>query len=601
MLKLFFSSENGFVDTKTLESEVWKDQIVTQNSLRKLVSSMRAKFEDKGCFKNVRGRGYELVFDVIENAQEDNAKGTPYKILISVLITLFTISIIAIFNGFSNSSQHEQPPRVSPQTVFESNEYIVDYATHDGVMYVTTASKNSSKLYKVENRQNIELLSAEYSGAFRDIEIHNSSGRTVLHVVEDAKCKMKIFSRPVETQIDEIPCNRQNAFPSFEWIDKNRFYVTYNVELAASIRPYIYDLKSRQLEKVTSTNFDAENGQKFIDTYIKSHEDGLISLRENNLKKNSLIYFQGQNRRTIHNFRATSYSFAKGKDSIYFVGNKNELLGLQLTDDVLNQNLQIFPLLAPQAVYISGPQFLENDLYFTLGNKSRTEINSVSSDFTFNLENGVIDFSYTDKTLSILGESNTGYVVEQLSNGTVTKSIYFDSTLNLRRIAYHAGDIFLAGSSGIFKLTNSTLQPVSDMKTSALISNGQCMIAEADGIYSFDDGKQTFNKLAAQGDRPFPSNRGCLFADNISGFIMNEKREIVAKQTMKKNLIEYQGRIAHWHNVGEQTHVTDVDSGEVIAKTNTRVLRKRLVSFENDLLYLAASEVNTSIVRLKFH
>lgn len=597
-LSLFFRSENGFVYTQTLESEVWRDQVVTQNSLRKLVSSLRAKFEDKDSFKNIRGKGYQLEFEVIESSLVKKHHGVLIKPSIGILVALLMISILAIFYSFSNASGSDTLPRVTPQTVFSSDEYIVDYATHKGVMYVTTASKDSSKVYKVQNRQNVELFSANYTGAFRDIEVH-SSGHTVMHVVEDAKCKMKIFKRPVEEQIDEIPCNRQNAFPSFNWIDQNKFYVTYNVELTASVRPYIYNLNNKSLEQVVFINFDSEDGQKFVDAYIKSHADGMFTIRENQLGKNSLVYFEGEKRRHIHNFRATSYSFAKTEDTLYFVGDSNELLALPLTSDILNQELSPSLLLAPQTTYISGPQFLEEDIYLTLGNKSRTEINSLNSDFNFTLENGILDFSYRDKTLSVLAESNTGYVIELLQNETVIKSVYLDSTLNLRRIANHKDEVFLAGSSGIFKLVGSDLIQVNDLETSALISSGHCMLAEADGIYSFDEKEHSFYKLAAQGERPFSSSKGCLYADNLSGFILNEKREQVSKQTMRKMLFEHQERILHWHNVGDQTHIVDVETGETIKKTNSRVLHQRLVSYEDDLLYLADSDVNTSIVKLK--
>ncbi|MEI8640565.1 hypothetical protein P4S68_03580 [Pseudoalteromonas sp. Hal099] len=47
-------------------------------------------------------------------------------------------------------------------------------------------------------------MSENYPGAYRGLEIH-TSGRTIMHVVEDSKCKIKIFQRPVEDQIDEIP------------------------------------------------------------------------------------------------------------------------------------------------------------------------------------------------------------------------------------------------------------------------------------------------------------------------------------------------------------------------------------------------------------
>lgn len=600
-LKLFFASDDGFVDAQTLESVVWGERVVTLNSLRKLISGLRMKFGDKESFQNVRGRGYQLAFEVVDKPLEkDDSRKYP-KVLLNTAIIAFILTLVTLFYSLSSNNQQNSLPKVTTQTVFESNDYILDYATYDDALYVTTRDKENSKLYKTLNRQNTILMSADYPGAYRGIEIH-SSGRTVMHVIEDSKCKIKVFKRPVEEQIDEISCNRQNAFPSFDWIDDTKFYITFNVYRASSIKPFIYDLETKRLEEVITTNFDSENGKKFVDGFIKAHDDGMFSLRVNHLDQTSLMYFKDDNRRILYQYRSTPYSIAVSKKHLFFVGNNNELFKMNLTDDVFSQNINSSLLLAPQTTPIDDPLILQEELYFSLGNASKKAIYSTSGNFTYSLENGVRDFTYTDEILSVLGITNSGYVVEQLKEGVVFNTIYVDTLLNFRHLAFHQGQLYLAGASGIYKLVDKNPNLISELKIIELVSNGKCMIVEAEnGIFKFETDNSSFKKIAAQGERAFPSKNGCLFVDKISDSIVNEKREKIAKPTMKKELFEYQGKIAHWHSVEDKTHFVDIETGEIIAKTKNRVLNERVVSYEDDILYLGQNDVNTSIVKVKLH
>ncbi|MCL1067214.1 winged helix-turn-helix domain-containing protein [Shewanella olleyana] len=597
-LKLFLASENGFVDAQTLEKTVWGERVVTQNSLRKLISAIRLKFGDKESIKNIRNKGYQLTFEVFQ----ENVNKAPIKLSSTILVIPFMVlilSMVSIHYAVSNNSSTPLLPKVSQQTVFESHDYIVDYAKFNDALYVTTRDSKTSKLYKTVNRQNTTLLSANYPGAYRGIEIH-SSGRTVMHVVEDSKCKIKIFAKPFEYQIDEIPCNRQNAYPSFDWINKNKFYITFNVNPSDSIKPYTYDIEEKLLQKVTTTNFDSGNGKRFIDAFIKGYGDGMFSMRENNLDEVSLIYFEGDNRKTLLKFRNKPYSIAVSENDLFYVGNNNELLRTTLTDDIHSQELNTSYVLAPQTVKISDPLMLENELYFALGNAAQESILSHSGNFNYSLANTIIDFTYTTKVLSILAITNSGYVVEQLKDGTVFNSTYFDTTLNLRQIAFHKGEVYLAGSSGVYKLVNGKLISISDIKTIKIVSNGQCFIAEAEkGIYQFEAESNSFKLFTEQGVRAFSSEQGCLFVDNLSGYIINEKREKIAKPILVKYLFEHKGKLAHWHYVGEHTHIVDVESGEIIAKLPNRALYKRVISYEDDILYLGQKDVRTSIVKIK--
>jgi DNA-binding winged helix-turn-helix (wHTH) protein len=598
-LILFLSSKNGFVDGPTLEENVWGKRVVTHNSLRKLISGLRQKFDSKDSIKNIRGRGYELSFEVLEEAPPKYQLNRQLKIasFLTLLVVAITILVFLLPSDKRNGSLH----KVFKQTVFESNDYILDYAAYGNALFITTRNAKSSKLYKTVNRQNTTLLSADYAGAFRGIEIHES-GKTILHVVEDSKCKIKVFNTPVKNQIDEIPCSRQNAFPSFDWIDETRFYVTFNISYDSSIRPYIYDLNTQRLEPVTSTNFDTKNNTKFIDSFIKAGGNGVFSLRENHLDEMSLMYFEGDESKTLYNYRAKPYSIAVSDTDLFFIGNNNELFNMKLEGNIPPQDAEFSMVLAPQTIKIDDPLMLQGDLYFSLGNASKEYIYSTSGDFSYSLENGVRDFTYTDEILSVLALTNTGYVVEQLKNDEVLRSIYLDTELTFRQLAFFKGELYLAGASGIYLLSEGETTRISQLKTAELVSNGQCLIAEGeDGIYLYQGSANTFHKIAAQGERAFPSERGCLFVDNISGDIVDENRNEIAKPLMRKRLFEHKGRITHWHSVKDNTHFVDIKTGETIAKTRHRVLHQRVVSYKDDILYLAQAGVNTAIVKLRFN
>jgi len=68
---------------------------------------------------------------------------------------------------------------------------------------------------------------------------------------------------------------------------------------------------------------------------------------------------------------------------------------------------------------------------------------------------------------------------------------------------------------------------------------------------------------------------------------------------MNKLLFEHQGKIHHWYNTKDKTHIVDIQTGEVVATTKNRVLYKRVISYGDDILYLGQDDVNTSIVKLK--
>lgn len=239
----------------------------------------------------------------------------------------------------------------------------------------------------------------------------------------------------------------------------------------------------------------------------------MFSLRENHLDEMSLMYFEGDESKTLYNYRAKPYSIAVSDTDLFFIGNNNELFNMKLEGNIPPQDAEFSMVLAPQTIKIDDPLMLQGDLYFSLGNASKEYIYSTSGDFSYSLENGVRDFTYTDEILSVLALTNTGYVVEQLKNDEVLRSIYLDTELTFRQLAFFKGELYLAGASGIYLLSEGETTRISQLKTAELVSNGQCLIAEGeDGIYLYQGSANTFHKIAAQGERAFPSERGCLLS-----------------------------------------------------------------------------------------
>jgi len=601
-LQLFFAAPDGFVDTYSMESAVWGERVVTQNSLRKLISGLRIKFDDKDAFKNIRGKGYQLLFEQQEayETSKQPLKHSRKRLTWIASGTVLTLCCLTILLFILNRPGGNSLPKPSVQTVFESKDYILDYALFEDTFFVTTRDKSSSTLYQTKNRQNSILMEADFPGAFRGIEIH-SSGKTIMHVIEDAHCIIKIYARPVHQLIDQLACNRQNAFPSFDWIDEHRFYVTFNVEPNAPIEPYIYDLRTQHLEKATAFNVSPANNKKFIDSFIKAHGEGLFSLRINHLDQMVLMYLGREQQHTLYEFRGKPYSVAVSDDNLVFVGNHNELLTVPLNNNDIDSEISPTLLMAPQTNKIDDPLFLQDDLYISVGNTSKRVIYSTSGDFTYSLENSIDDFEYTNNVLTILGTTNTGYVIEQLQENKLFNSVYLPTTLNFRHVAYFNDEIYLAGASGLYRLNKTKPELIDTLKVMELATNGECFLAEADdGVYSFSGDGNSLRKIAAQGERVFSSDQGCMYVDNLSGKIVNEQREVIASPTMNRLLFEHNGQIVHWYSKGDKSYIIDAISQQAIASTRNRVLNKKVGSYGDDILYLGYAEVNTSIVKVTF-
>lgn len=595
-LKTFLASEDGFVETKVIESAVWPDTIVTSNSIRRLLSSLRAKFKSTDAVKNIRGKGYQLCFEKTLVESKKRPKKRFIKPLSFVIALSLIVIAITLVQYFSSNYIPNKIPRVSTQTVFESSDYILDYSLYDENLYVTASNRNSSTIYKVINRQKTVLMSEDFPGAYRGLEI-NLHGRTILHAIEDGKCKIKVFAKPIENLIDEIPCSRQNAFPSFDWIDNSRFYITLTVNPNTPVKPYTYDLSTKHLEEVTSINFNRTEEKFFIDSFIKARGPGIFSLRENHLEQMSLLYFEGKERRLIYQFRGKPYSIGVSDDMLYFVGNQNQLYEIYLEDNVLSQTIEPSMLLHPQTSKIDDIQVLQKNLYFSLGNSAKEIINSVSGDFTFSLENGIKNLSYVDGVLTILAMTNTGYVIEQLKNGRIIKSEYIDTPLNLTHIAFHKNQIYVAGASGTFVLVDNTLNQITTIPTDRLVANNTCLMIEANAsIYLLNQTK--LDKIVTQGERAFAGKTSCFYIDKLSGYIYDEHQKRITKPKKNKLMFEHQGKIMFWKSEGDQTHIFDNETEEVIATTKHRILNKRVISFGNDILYLGHADVNSSIVKL---
>jgi len=597
-LSAFFNSENGFVSTQTLEAEVWEQRVVTHNSVRRLISDLRKKFSAKDNFKNLRGRGYQLDFEFLD-IKHSQVPSLPRKQILFALFCLVICSLCAfLIHEYNRPDSSSNTQALAKQTVFSSDEYIVDYDKFGETYYVTTRGNNTSSIFKARNRQKTLIQHADYPGAFRGLEISNE-GKTVIHVVEDGKCKINIYEKPIENLIDVIPCNRQNAYPSFDWIDENKFWITFNLNKSDSIKPFIYDLKTRRLETQDDVIGLAANSPFYIDGFIKAYRQGLFSLREDHLKQTKLIYLKDRQQKTIFEYAAIPYSIALSEDTLFFTGNHNELLQLRLEDNVLEQNLEPSLLLASQAVKIADPLFLDGNLHLTLGNASKEFITSYSQKYEFHLEDGVRDFTYTDDTLSIMGLTHFGYVIEQRKDGDVSKLKYIETDKSFRHLAFFENDLYLAGASGIWKVKDKGLIEVADLDVIDIVSNGNCMMAEASsGIYSFETSLKAFEKIASQGERVFPAQEGCMYVDNVSNTIRNEKREFIANPTMRKRIFEYKGTLHHWYSEGEVTHIVDLSTHVKVASLQSRALLKRVIGYKGDILYATQSGVNSSIIKL---
>lgn len=69
----------------------------------------------------------------------------------------------------------------------------MDYVIYGDLMFVIIMSKNFFKIYEVKNRLNKVIKFEDFYVVFRGIEIY-SSGKIILYVIENLKCKIKIYN-----------------------------------------------------------------------------------------------------------------------------------------------------------------------------------------------------------------------------------------------------------------------------------------------------------------------------------------------------------------------------------------------------------------------
>lgn len=591
------------VSAKELTDFVWGGRVVTDHSLRKLMSELRKKLGSKDVIKNIRGEGYQLIVEYKESAEKEeleqvkgelkNRNNFGYSIVALAVIAL----VVHIFFLFvSNESESTINYDIRAELQLESNNNIADYDAYRDEIYTTLYDDAHSRVVKYTNGVPHDIFQLEKYFAYRTFDIHQS-GKTALQEVVGDQCRIRIFSKPFEDELDSLICQGSVSFAGMEWLNKDKLLITLDSENDIDQKPYIYNLSENEFSELHNADVTNLQKGKVWDYFVKHSPKGIFTLRVNEFHEVKLMYFEGDNRRSIYTFKYKPYSFALIERDIYLVNLANEIVKIGFDGEYIDGDIKMETITSNNLSKISYIQESNGGLYYLVGKGVELKLSAYQGSFERSLEKGVVDVNYVNGTLSLLGLADGGYVYEVYESGELQKRAYIYTDNALTHITIWNGLVVVGGSSGIFEFSEGVLNKLDTSKIGEIVSGEDCLIYETDkGVFSLDE-KNNVHQVSSVGRDILLHNNTCHYVDDIDGYMKDVQGNSIAKINGHKRLISHQGKLSYWENVNYGAEVRDIDSDQLIAKLPKLVRNMRLVSSGEDFLYLDVSQQHTSLYK----
>lgn len=586
------TSNSKIIPSAQLNKAIWGNKVVTEHSLRKLLSELRKKFDDKNAIVNVRGEGYRLCF-TSENRKQihiiNNKKVFIFVCCIFVLAAL-TFSLVN-HHADTDHSRH-----LNTQRLFDVDMYIEDFSVFENTLYASLSDENVSKVVKIQNGIEEILFSPSYY-SFRNFSIH-SSGRTVIHTLQNEKCVIRVFNSPFTEELEPLPCLRSNSFIGFDWISKDKLLLSYNFKNSENVIPYIYDVQTKTISPLEDIDFNTTKEFKTWDYFLKKTAKGTLSLRADEFHTVQLVYFEGNHYKELFTFKGKPTSIGVMGYSVYLINAKNQLVKLEYENGFLEKETSYSVLSSSNLTPIKDLKIINNDLYFLDTNKGSFQLDSTNDSFNRVSASEIIDFVAHQNLLITLGSENDGFSIETYNGSLLIDKKYIETNYNLTQIGVIDGNLLVGGTNGLFHFDGNSLKQISEQEIGEIASGKNCAAFETfDGIFSINSSFKT-KAINVNGRSLFPYNQDCLYVDKVDGFIKSLDGKAIIHSKGKKRLLSYKGEITYWANVRAETLINNLKNDEVLGRIKKRVRNKRLVSLNDELYYLRAPELHSTLYKI---
>lgn len=598
-LELLISGE--VIPKVAIEQAAWKGAAVTENSVRKLMSDIRKKFNCTNCVKNYRGKGYKLITNEDGNNAKEGACvakrffNTTKAKVISAVCTVF-ILITGLYTYLHLVADKETSTRLAEfnKSIIRSTDNLLNYTFYKNNYYIATFDNDSSKIIKKKNLQETVF---EIKGK----SIHNFSiskeGKSTIQLVSPSECQLNVYKDIFQSIEATIPCLPKNNLIHTQWTSPTSFYFTYMPSEDLSARIHAYDVVTKEITQIKNSGINYVNNDGYGDYFFEEFNNGFLSLRINSEDNAVLHYSDNIMNAALYTFNNKPFTFALDNNNVIFTSPSGTLMQINLDINNLEQEYKAAPKSAPSAFKAYYPKFVNKELHYYVGEGLRAVIkSSPEGDVYFNPTFSVIDLEEGNNGLNVLSSTNSGYEVSKINTSKEITTQTIKTTINLTSADARKEHWVVGGPTGLFVFENNELTKIFDDAIHNIIITEKCAMFETNSaIYTLKQ-DNSISILNPTGQRLKNKGQSCIYENKISKEIFDEEGTLIAKNTNNDNFFSINNTIAKGSSDGYNSEYRDIYTQEVVLKINDRKLNGKITSSNGVVFYLSRDKSYNQLI-----
>lgn len=596
----------------SLEKAVWGDQVVTDSSIRKLISTLRKKLSDDNdeFLRNVRSKGYTLKVEkkdlplslwLLPSYFATVIKYTPYVMVVLALMCLLYIALF--FNRGDNAVTYE--------SIYEDNSTFRHYAKHGENYYVLGFDQKLSTIHAISP----ESTSIAYSSPELGVPITSfsigDSGTSTVQLRTATTCEILVFKDLFKQQVDSIPCLPKNSYITVDWLTEDTFAFTYMASAESSARIYKYDLNTKTAIPLQNLAVDYGTTNGYGDYYFEFWRDYVVSLRMVEGGRRNIVLSDEESTRVVYVPKGAPLTFTISDDTLLFFNEQNELVGLDLNKFLLSGTVEPTIYLEGQALDAFIPKTINGELHFYVGQGLKIDlfVEDVKGVVrkVYSGSGKFLDFTSSGQKLYGLTKDGQAYNFMSIDGSSIYNSEVIVSDITLSDIAVVGSVLFAGGSGGLFQVQEDSFIPMYEGTVVEMGSfDGKLIVEFGASLQSGLDSKIIVMdadgeelQIHSSADGLVIGDNGYIYRDKISNEVVNHEGAVLGKNDDNKGLYWVDGvYVSISHEKGESALLT-FPEGELLKKLEKTVLDYRLRSHQGSTYFLSSERPYNRLIKVE--
>ena len=601
-LLALIGERGAIISKKDFTERVWGHIHVSDSSLRKLISVLRQKINDKEgeALITERGAGYRLSFEIDNRsdlAQVSKVSGfIRRRTIIAASFLLLSVMLMISWNLSDDITVIETPEYT---TIGSFSSGIMRHQIYNNAHYFLpeSSSKKVAYIKKVEYGIAEEVFRIEESSAYlQDFSI-SPGGKSLIRVNHPDHCEITFFNGMFNDVHSKLPCYKLMQHSSYVWLDDNRVLFTHKVDSAKPVRPYIYNLSTKTVEKLDYKDIGYNESTDENDLLVRPYKDGIFVARitSSYFDDIEIHYFSKNTSKLVT--RQVGFEFDVSDDGFLVNINSSNEVQVANIQDIEKDNFEFsYRTVINGAPNISyQPLLSDGQLYFLNGTQYNTAIFCSGTNALFLSEDGVI--SATPQELMLLRKEQAGVNLLQISSD-LRQETSIKTDLNFTLANKFDDSIYLAGKSGLYQYTKGTLVPIFDKPVTRMVG-GRGIVVQSEGNIFEYDGKNVVMKVAGASQLS-RMDTGYIYRVNLTGEVRNQDGMTMGFSSSREFIFSAYGKvIVPERSIEGKIEFYELGTRNLVITLEHPFLNFQFAHWNGDIYYESFGESFNSIVKVE--